>query len=69
MVPYCMLQDHDFECLLYALVRGFKLVDQSGYMDVEHMDAFIRPLEHIQEELISEVQEMFFRFSGSGNGV
>ena len=47
MVSYCMLQDHDFEHILGALVGEFTLIDQSAYVGVEKVEAFFGPLAHI----------------------
>ena len=64
-----MLEDHNLQCL-HLIVSKPEAVDKKcEYPGFEGVDAFIRTLVHIQEELVSEVPEMLLRLDCCGNGI
>ena len=50
VVSHCMLQDHDFKCLLDVSIGELALVDQCSDAGIKGMDVSIGPLVHTQEE-------------------
>ena len=64
VVPHTMLEDHNLQHLLGFIMVEPAIVDKGHDVDVQGVDAFIKLLVHIQEELISEVPEVVIRYDG-----
>ena len=69
IVPHCMLEDQDFQCLLGVIVGEFAIVNKGSDTGIKGRDASNGLLVHIQEEPISEVLEVVFGLDGSCNGI